>query len=643
MSRFVHRLGCPTFGVFLAVAGALAQPVVSVLPATPQRGTVVTFIYDPAAPGAALAAAEQVWLVPEPGPRFSPHLGAEPVAMTADQGRWVLAATVDAEATRFSFSFRAGPDADAPADRGEGGYDVLVHDAAGRPLRGLYTARAATWPQRLADPAAVRARQAADYRQELALYPDHFPAQVYLLALDLQAPGVARDSVLAAAEAAIADLRQREPNDARFYEQVLWAYHTLGEDAKADAVEAQAIAADPTGDLARADLLQQALQTTAPDLRQGRLEEILRRFPDGSTDDPGNGAVWRELLELYAEARDEAKTLEAARRYVAGEAVRKATARERAARVLAERGFDLDQALAYAQDALAHVDAEPFGPARYALLDGEEERLAAEAEAERRHLEAHLTRTLGFVLMKRGQEDEAEEALVKAKWLAPEDERTLRDLATLYEQQDRYGEAYDLYYSLLLDRPTDADVRAGLRRSYAAVHGSLSGFDEATTKLQRLWREVRMPELRKERLDQDAPPFAFAYLDGTPATTADFAGKVLVLDFWATWCGPCLAAFPHLQRVYERYRDDPRVAFLVVNTGWQNTLEEARTWAAEHAATYTFPIAYDDDRTYTTFGVRGIPTTLVLDGEGRVQFRRIGFSGPDLEADLALQIELLLE
>jgi len=122
------------------------------------------------------------------------------------------------------------------------------------------------------------------------------------------------------------------------------------------------------------------------------------------------------------------------------------------------------------------------------------------------------------------------------------------------------------------------------------------------------------------------PPFRLETLDGVGFSSTTFAGKVVVLDFWATWCGPCIQAFPEYQRLHEKYRDNPEIAFYAVNTSWRNdTREMAQQFMRERG--FTFPAVYDSlSRASTLLNIRSIPTTLVFDRKGVLRLRHTGSS-----------------
>lgn len=136
-------------------------------------------------------------------------------------------------------------------------------------------------------------------------------------------------------------------------------------------------------------------------------------------------------------------------------------------------------------------------------------------------------------------------------------------------------------------------------------------------------------------------PYTLQTLDGQSLTSAELAGQVVVLDFWATWCVPCLKAFPKLDAFYAQYANNPKVTFLAVNIG-DDTLEQARRFAASSG--YRFPFAYDaTGQLSVRLASMGIPTLCIIDPEGRLYFRQVGYTGGDYEATIGPKIAELLD
>ena len=129
-----------------------------------------------------------------------------------------------------------------------------------------------------------------------------------------------------------------------------------------------------------------------------------------------------------------------------------------------------------------------------------------------------------------------------------------------------------------------------------------------------------------EETGGDAVPDAAGYendftlidLDGKEISISDFAGKTVVLNFWATWCPPCKAEIPDFIEVYDDYRDKG-VQFIGVSNEDMPTLTQ---FVQEYGINY--PILVDNAGIGGYWGVRAIPTTFILGRDGTVLFKNVG-------------------
>ncbi|GBR38140.1 thiol-disulfide oxidoreductase ResA [Neoasaia chiangmaiensis NBRC 101099] len=124
------------------------------------------------------------------------------------------------------------------------------------------------------------------------------------------------------------------------------------------------------------------------------------------------------------------------------------------------------------------------------------------------------------------------------------------------------------------------------------------------------------------------PEFSVPELGGGNFSTVATRGKVVVVNFWATWCGPCQMEMPHIQQdIWQKYKDRPDFAFVAIAR--EQDAAKVGPFHQKHPD-YTFPLGLDADRhVYAQFATRGIPRTYVVDQTGKVVFRVEGYTPED--------------
>ncbi len=139
-------------------------------------------------------------------------------------------------------------------------------------------------------------------------------------------------------------------------------------------------------------------------------------------------------------------------------------------------------------------------------------------------------------------------------------------------------------------------------------------------------------------LSGPAPGFSLQSSDGQQVSLGELKGKVVMVNFWATWCVPCRQEMPHLQALYERY-NSLGFELLAVNVE-KNNAEGARKWLEETPV--TFPVLFDPNNEVTKlYKVQTMPSTVLVARDGTMRFIHHGYK-PGYENDYQTQVRALL-
>jgi peroxiredoxin len=127
---------------------------------------------------------------------------------------------------------------------------------------------------------------------------------------------------------------------------------------------------------------------------------------------------------------------------------------------------------------------------------------------------------------------------------------------------------------------------------------------------------------KEEKSPSLAPEFSLKTLTGEEINLAKNRGKIILIDFWATWCAPCREAIPHLVDLYKTYREQGlEVVGLSMDKGDPKTVDHF-----VRSLDIPYPIAIAPEEIARAYGVSGLPTTLLIDKEGKIREKVVGFN-----------------
>jgi thiol-disulfide isomerase/thioredoxin len=603
--------------------------VATFTPQDPKIGDAVSVVYNPAAKGAMVLKPStltlQVLILPASG--VTPVLVEVPMEKSGTL--WKGSFTLDRKDARFLlYQFVSGELKD---DNVEQGWSSVILGPDGKELegtrywRGIVLAFGGYQGFRHRKDAEAAKADIAEERRE---FPDNFSAVNIAWYLETNPNPTEAALAHVKKELGVELERFRKTEDA--LPMILAWLEQTGQFTKADSLRSILISENPKGRVASASRLREISKETNPRTRTGLLEQYLVDFPQREEELLSNQ---RQLLMGFVQTAQ----------YDKGYALLKSAPKldpsfyRSLASPMVESGFNVDKAVDWLAEGVEIARKQDDGLKPPFITD-------AEWKKNQESTLFGLLSIRGIGLAKIGRNRDAEPVLVEAYRLKNGEDLTVNEnLLSVYVANSKFKEAEKLGLDCIRKAKSNLKIVEKFRVAYKNVHGSLKGYDK-TVKAARLDEEV---SLLKSGINRPAPDFSVKDLIGATVKLSDLRGKVVVLDFWATWCAPCKASLPHLQKVFERYESYRTVAFLAMNTSERISGPQREAAVRKFMADLklTIPVVFDNGyESAQKFGVEGIPTKFVIDRNGKIQFMSVGFNnGDEMVDELITQIEVLLK
>lgn len=206
-------------------------------------------------------------------------------------------------------------------------------------------------------------------------------------------------------------------------------------------------------------------------------------------------------------------------------------------------------------------------------------------------------------------------------------------------------EAKNILFNMAKAGKLTSELSGRLEELYVKENGNSQGFEAYLDNLQQQARKEMLAGLKEKMYRKTAPAFSLKNLKGETVSLSDYKGKIVILDLWATWCAPCIASFPAMQKLVNKHTE-VEFLFIVVDEKGNNALDRVKNFISRN--NYNFhvlmdePVSAGSDKYIITSTYRpdGIPAKYFIDQNGDLRYQSKGF---DSDNELVNEVEAIIE